>query len=105
MNKDELAVDKKQALKEIRIIIALLEIVISIFWIWSNLSLLYDYKMRPHVLRIVKFPEWELWVLSIIGLLGLLNGAYLWLNPKYKLSKSLIFMCLLFGLIFILTLI
>jgi hypothetical protein len=98
---DDIDIVEKKEHKKLRIVISILEILISAFCIWANLSLLYEYRTNPGVLRIIMVPEWKLLMLSGIGLFGMMNGGLLWLNSEYRISWNLITFTILIALFFL----
>jgi len=50
------------------------QITISAMWVFRNLSIIYDYKVYPNILRLFWIPEWILFVQAIIGFTGIFIG-------------------------------
>ncbi|WP_422356617.1 hypothetical protein [Roseivirga pacifica] len=64
-----------------------IQILISLYWIYRNLEILYDYKIHPEVLRVVLIPESVLFLQTIVGLIGLTLG-FLVYHKKLKIRSS-----------------
>ncbi len=51
-------------------------IFLSSIWAFRNLSITYDYRTHPDILRLFRIPEWILFVQAIIGLIGIGIGIF-----------------------------
>ena len=61
--------------------------LISVFWIYRNASIIYEYKIYPDLLRYIMIPEWILIFEIIIGLVGLAIGALIF-NSRWKIKRG-----------------
>lgn len=65
---------------------ALLQISLSLYWIWHYGYLLYAYNFTD-ILFAFMYPTWGLILLISLGILGVINGILLLLN-KVSIKKS-----------------
>ena len=67
------------------------QIVFSIYWMYRNLSIIYDYRVHPDILRLFWIPEWILFVQAIIGLIGIIIGIFVFKGKMGVRNGYLIF--------------
>lgn len=67
------------------------QIIISSYWIFRNLSILYDYRAHTDMLRLFWIPDWILFVQAIIGLIGIVIGILVFKGKMKVRNGYLIF--------------
>jgi hypothetical protein len=68
-----------------------IQIIFSSFWVFRNLSTIYDYRVHPEILRLFWIPEWILFIQAIIGIMGIVIGILVFQNKMKVRNGYLIF--------------
>jgi hypothetical protein len=103
MSLDEINIEKQELkvhLKELRLVLGMVELALSLFWAWTSWDLLYYHWYGPDLLHVVEIIEWKLIVDGIVGILGVLNASLLLFEKRYTLIVNTIFFTLLVALSF-----
>ncbi len=62
-------------------------IILSSLWTFKNISVIYEYRVHPNVLRMFWIPEWILFTQSVIGLIGIVIGLLIY-KKKLKVMTG-----------------
>jgi hypothetical protein len=103
MSLDEINIEKQELevnKKELRLVLGIVELALSLFWTWTSWDSLYYHWYGPDLLHIVEVIEWKLIVDGIVGALGVLNASLLLFEKRYTLIANTIFFTLLVALSF-----
>ena len=65
-------------------------IILSSLWTFKNISVIYEYRVHPNVLRLFWIPEWILFTQAVIGLIGIVIGLLIYKKKLKVLNGYLI---------------
>ncbi len=63
------------------------QLLLSSIWVFRNLSIIYDYRTHPEILRLFWIPEWILFIQAIIGFVGIIIGVFVF-QKKMKVKNG-----------------
>lgn len=73
--------------KTVRISIGIIQIILSIYWIYHTVELYFLYQ-NPHILFAFRLPDWVLITEIILSILNIIFGINL-IRNKINIKKSL----------------